>query len=139
MLDGSTEGNKSKLQVQQNSALRAVLNVDYSYPSAKLLSEVGVDNVRVCMAKTTCKLVYRGYYNSGPPALNKMFEAYVPNRELRSGDQLLVNIPHCNTEFAHRNIAVRGGHYWNMLPQELKAQDTIDQFKQKLKHYNGFG
>ena len=67
-------------------------NVDYTYPSAKLLTDVGVDSVRVGMAKTTCKIVYRGYYDMGPPALNTMFEAYIPTRELRSGNQLLVNI-----------------------------------------------
>ena len=139
VLDGTTEGNKSKLQVQQNSALRAVLDVDYMYPSAKLLSDVGVDSVRVCMAKTTCKLVYRGFYNIGPPALNNMFVAYVPTRELRSGDQLLVDIPRCHTEFARKNIAVRGGYYWNALPPEIKSCMTIDLFKLSLKKYIGFG
>ena len=60
VLDGTTEGNKTKLQVQQNSTLRAVLNVDYMYPNGKLLADVGVHSVRVSMAKTTCKIVYRG-------------------------------------------------------------------------------
>ena len=138
VLDGTTEGNKSKLQVQQTSALRAVLNVAYMYPSVKLFTDVGVDSVRVGMAKTTCKIVYRRYHNMGPPALNTMFQAYVPNRELKSCDQLLVNINHCHTEFARKNIAIHGGYNWNMLPYEIKSCDTIDLFKQKLKNYTGF-
>ena len=109
------------------------------YPSVKLLTDVGVDSVRVSMAKTTCKMVYRGYYNMGPPALNDMFQAYIPTLDLRSGNQLLVSIPHYRTEFARKNIAIRGGYYWHMLPYEIKSSETMDLFKQKLKTYNGFG
>ena len=75
----------------------------------------------------------------GPPALNNMLEAYIPNHELRFGDQLLVNITRCNTEFACKNIRVRGGYYWNSFTQEIKAQGTTDLFKQKMKRYNGLG
>ena len=91
------------------------------------------------MAKTTCKITYRGYYNVGPPALNDTFTAYEPARDLKSGDQLLVNIGRCQTEFARRNIAIRGGNYWNMLPYEIKSSKSIDLLKQNLKNYGGFG
>ena len=111
------------------------------YPSVKLLTDVGVDSVRVSMAKTTCRVVYRGCFDKGPSALNDTFQAYVPTLELRSDNQLLVNIPHYRnvTEFAHKNIAVQGGYYWHMLPHEIKSSETIDLFKQKLTNCNDFG
>ncbi len=138
ILDGTSAKNKTKLQVQQNSALRAVMNVEYSYPTAKLLIDVEVDSVRTSMIKTTCKLVYRGFHNMGPPALNDMFQEYTPARDLRSCDQTLVEIPRCRSEFGWRNVRVRGGYYWNSLPQELKTCKTIDQFKRQMKSYPGF-
>ena len=109
------------------------------YLSGKLLVDVGVDSVRVSMAKMARKIVYRGYCNMGLPVVKNMYQVYVPTCKLRSSDQLLVTIARCHSEFIRKNIAIRGGYYWNILPFEIKSSDTIDLFKQNLKSYGGFG
>ena len=139
VIDGATITEKKKLQTQQNSALRAVCNVDYGYPTAKLFSDVSVDNVSVCMMKTCCKIVYRGLNNMGPPAINDMFEYYTPSRELRSGEALLATVQRCKTQFGTKNLRIRGPSYWNQLPHSIKCSTSIDTFKQNIKAYTGFG
>ena len=78
--------------------------VDYSYPTNKLFIDVDVDNICISVAKTTCKLVYKGSYNTGTPALIDMFKAYVRARELRSTDNLLVEVLRCHTEFVRKTL-----------------------------------
>ncbi len=138
VLDGATMTEKGKLQIQQNTALRAVCKADYAFSTAKLLSAVGVDSVQTCMKKTTCKIVHKGLYNLGPPALNDMFNHYEPARQRRSSTACLVDIPHCQTQFGMKNIAVRGAKYSNMLPLEIKTCPVTDNFKAMIKKYPGF-
>ena len=97
-----------------------------------------VDTVQCDMRKAYCKIVHKGCYDLGPIALNEMFELYVPNRELRSSDGLLVQTPQTRTQFGWKNIRNRGGIYWNMLPLELKGATTIEMLKNQLKKYSGF-
>ena len=138
ILDGITESLKNKLQCHQNAALRAVLNVDKSFSTARMLTDLRIDSVRTEMKKSCCKMVYKGFYDIGPPALNYLFELYTPERMLRSSDELLVKVPKCNTAFGRHNIAYRGGMYWNTLPVVVKMNDRADKFKNALKQYPGF-
>ena len=71
-------------------------------------------------------------------ALSDLFELYVPERALRSGDDLRVKTPMCNTAFGQRNLTYRGGLYWNSLPVSIKASESADSFKLALKNYPGF-
>ena len=130
---------KKKLQVQQNSALRAVCNADYGCSTAKLLSDVGVDSVNVSIKKASCKLVYKGLNNMGPKALNDMFSYHIPTRDLRSINAQLSEVPRCKTQFGTKNLAVRGAGYWNVLPYHIKVIATLEIFKQNIKLYTGFG
>ncbi len=138
VIDGATTTEKKKLQTQQNAALCAVCNVDYSYPTAKLFSDIGVDTVQTCMMKTTCKLVYKGMYNMGPNVLNEMFVLHEPIRELRSSHTMSCEVARCHTQFGMKNVAVRGARYWNMLPYDIKSSNMPDMFKERVKKYTGF-
>ena len=138
IIDGACVTEKKKLQVQQNSALRAVCKVDYSYPTIKLLTDVGIDSVQTCMAKTSCKIAFRGLINQGPPALNNMFKLYEPKRMLRSSSAHQIEISRCYTQFGTKNVAIRGAKYLNMLPIDLRLCNSIENFKAKLKTYTGF-
>ena len=47
------------------------------------------------MIKTTCKLVFRGINNLGPPIYDKRFNLAVPNRDLRSSEMPNAVVPTC--------------------------------------------
>ncbi len=66
ILDGSNESVKNKLQCHQNAALRAVSNVDMSYPTQRFLTDLEVDSVRTDMIKSSCKFVCKGFFDVEP-------------------------------------------------------------------------
>ena len=138
ILDGASATEKRKLQVQQNSALRAVCIVDYMYPTAKLHTDVGMDNVSSSMMKTTCKLVYRGLNNMGTVSLNEMFTFHCPVRELRSSSVLTCETKRCRMQLGTKNVGVRGATYWNMLPYYIKSSSSVDSSKENIRKYVGF-
>ena len=139
ILDGANMTNKNKLQIQQNNTLRAVLRSNYDVPTTKLYADAGVDKVEVCMKKTTCKIVYRGINNLGPPIYDKLFNLAVPNRELRSSEIPNAVIPICRTRFGEHNVAHRGPTYYNQLPITICSCQSIEQFKNAVNKYEGFG
>ena len=104
-----------------------------------MLVETGVDSIRVDMRKASCKFVFKGFYQLGPESLNNMFQLYVPERDLRSSDELQIKCLKCQTMFGQKNLAYRGVIYWNTLPVSIKASDSPDAFKRAIKSYSGFG
>ena len=133
ILDGVNESLKSKLQCHQNAALRAVMNVDMSFSTSRMLAELNIDSVRTEMKKSSCKMVFKGLYDLGPVALNELFTLHVPERALRSDDDLRILTPRCNTAFGQRNLVYSGSLYWNSLPAALKMSESADSFKNALK------
>ena len=91
------------------------------------------------MMKTTCKIVYRGINKLGPPIYDKLFSLAVPNRDLRSSDMPNAAIPSCRTKFGEHNVAFRGPTYWNYLPCDIRFSKTLNQFKNAVNRYKGFG
>ena len=63
-----------------------------------------------------------------------MFNLYQPTRSLRYENQMLL-LPPKNTKSCDKDIAIRGCYYWNDLPGNIKAADSIDCFKTYLKVY----
>ena len=120
ILDGVNKSMKNKLQTHQNAALRAVLKVDLSYPTKQLLATTGFESVRTEMIKASCKMTFKGFYDLGPSALNDMFCLYVPERTLRSEDELRIVVPKCHTNFGQRNLAFCGCIHWNQLTVGIK-------------------
>ena len=138
ILDGCSKGNIEKLKVEQNNAVRAVLQADYRTPCVKLYQDAKVDPIDVCMKKTVCKLVYKGVNNIGAPVYNNMFQYETPTHNLRSNDKLLAEIPRTNTKFGEHNVAYRGPVYWNHLPLNIKSCTSFEQLKVALRDYAGF-
>ena len=91
------------------------------------------------MAKASCKMVYKGFYDLGPESFNNMFNLYVPERSLRSCDELRIEPRKCYTTFGQKSLAVRGSNYWNLLPVQLKGSESPESFKKGIKSYQGFG
>ena len=56
----------SKLQVQQNNALRVVRNVDISCSLPKLYNELDVGRIETMAKKSACKIVYQAINNKCP-------------------------------------------------------------------------
>ena len=65
-----------------------------------------------------------------------MLLQYIPSRQLRSSDKLLLVVPKSNlVSCGDRAFSVAGPKLWNNLPDELRCLKTVDSFKSKLKTY----
>ncbi len=135
LYDGCSISNKSKLQISQNAALRAVNKSPYDYPTVRLHNDLEIDNLATAHQKSTLKIVFRAQSNTGPQNLNNMFTIYQPTQQLRSANEKLILPPKTRTKFAEYDIAYRGCQYWNPMPIEGKLIETLDQFKKYLKTY----
>ena len=133
--DGCNIGNRNRLQISQNAALRAVNKSPIDYPTAQLFADLEIDKLDTARQKSTLKIVYRAVANQGPKNLNHLFNIYIPKHELRSENTLLLLPPTTRTKFAENDIVHRGSGYWNVLPMNGKTKETLDQFKAYLKPY----
>ena len=69
---------------------------------------------------------------SAPAYLCKMFERKVPNRPLRSSEDLTL----MKTQIGLNTIAGKMCETWNELPRGIREIQSIDKFKTSLKtHY----
>ena len=103
ILDSTNVTLKDRLRVAQNNALRVILKVDFTYPSARLLL--------VTMKKSQCNIVDRGINDLGPTVYNSMFNLRTYERSLRANDLLLTEPVKCRTKFGERNMKYRGAQY----------------------------
>ena len=121
--------------MKQNAALRAVARCPIDTNLHRLYDELKIDNLTVARQKSTIKMVFRGYKDQGPPRLNHMFQNYIPSRNLRSENSMLILPPPRKLKMSERDIAVRGCQYWNPVPMETKACQDLKVLKTKLKPY----
>ncbi len=133
--DGCSQTIGHKLQVAQNSALRAVKNCKRDYSATLLHNQLEIEELSEFRKKSSIKMVYKGFNGLGPDILNKLFTPYKPSRSLRSENQKLILPPKVNTAFATNNFAYRGCFYWNDLSNDLKNSASLSILKNSLKPF----
>ena len=60
-----TQKLQKALQVQQNSAVRAVKDVELGYPTSSIYTELGIDRLKTLSSKVAVKLVFKGFNSLG--------------------------------------------------------------------------
>ncbi len=127
--DGCTKTNSNILQVQQNMALRAVLNVDSRFSSQLLHDKTGIDWLDVTRKKRCCIEAYKGINGISPPSISNLFHVYVPGRSLRSSDKTNLVEHRTRTAFVDNNLVNCCQKYWKCLPDEIKMQPSLSGLK----------
>jgi len=85
-----------------------------------------------------CLLVLKALHGMAP---NYLSELCRPNAEdtarsrLRSAARGDLQVPHSKTNFGSHALAVAGPMFWNRLPPEIRANDSLQSFKSQLKTY----
>ena len=80
-------------------------------------------------------LIYKSINGHSPSYLKDLFSPYVPRRDLRSADGMLLTKPKMLTSIGERAISYQGPLLWNGLPDYIKQANSIDNFKKKLKTF----
>ena len=131
--DGCFLNANSELQVSQNQALRAVLKRDNRADTQLLHTDSGIKWLDQSRRESCCKLVYKLTNGIGPPHLTRMFERRIPNRELRSRDEVTHHHIKTKTKFAERDFVHRAKEYWKHLPSVVQNKPSVNTFRSALK------
>ena len=135
ILHGISTTNINKLQRVQNTLARVVTGgrrYDHITPVLKELHRLPIKH-RIDFKLAT--IVYKVKQTQEPSYLAELLIDHKSNRNLRSNDYLLER-PRTRTVLATRAFSVATPNIWKCLPNIIKTQDTIKEFKFKLKtHY----
>ena len=82
--DGCLVTNANRLQIAQNSCLRAIKQCKRDHSTGILHDELKIDYLSTSYRKSSLIMVYMGLNNLGPPNMNCLFESYNPPRLLWS-------------------------------------------------------
>ena len=134
LLYGCPKNITNKFQKLQNCAARVLKNrprFDHITPVLKELHWLPITSrIQYKIALLTFKCLHK----QAPEYLVGLIEKYEPTRNLRSSSSNLLRLPKTNTKtFGTRAFTYAAPFVWNNLPDIVKNQENIDQFKRLLK------
>ena len=135
LLTGLPKYLVKRLQIVQNAAPRSVSgSKKYEHISPVLHQLHWLPVEKRIIFKIL--LVYKCLQHNAPTYLCDLIVRYKPTRALRSGSKHVLIIPRSRTKgYGDWAFSVRGSTLWNGLPDDLKNQETLEDFKRKLKTY----
>merc|ERR1712035_195653 len=124
----------NNIQILQNSAARVLTRTRGQEHITPVLKSLHWLPVRFRIDFKVLLLVFKCLNGLGPSYLTDLLLPYQPSRTLRSSGTGLLTIPRVRTK-THGEAAFShyGPYLWNGLPENLRAAETVDIFKRKLK------
>ena len=124
-----------KLQLALNSAARILSRTskyDHITPVLQTLHWLPIrQRIEFKILLQTWKILH----GVAPCYLNELVRSYVPQRNLRSSNRLLLETQKTRVTYGNRAFFASAPDLWNRLPLELKTIDSLEVFKSKLKSY----
>jgi len=139
LLAKSPQCSLRRLQRVMNAAARLVCRAGRKAHIAQLLRD-RLHWLRVEQRVTfkLCLLVYKSLHDMAPSYLSELCRPAADNparTRLRSAMQINLQVPRTKTLFGDRAFAVSGPLAWNSLPADLRAVNSANAFKSRLKTY----
>ena len=135
LLAGLPQKSLDRLQKVQNQAARIVSLTkrrDHITPVLKSLHWLPIkDRVNF---KVLCH-TFKCQTGTSPVYLHDLLSQHVPQRNLRSGNRNMLDVPLTRASLGDRAFSVHGPKLWNNLPDHLKSCSTLESFKKHLKTY----
>ncbi|XP_071801321.1 uncharacterized protein [Asterias amurensis] len=119
----------------QNSAARLITCVKRSShitPTLQALHWLPVRDRIICKVLL---MIFHSLDGTSPDYINDLIHVYKPPRQLRSSNNLLLNVPRCLHSWGDRCFSHAGPSLWNSVPLQLRKADTCSKFKTHLKTY----
>ena len=136
--DACSQQSKTRLQVHQNMALRAVKNVPPYFPTQRLHEQLEI-NWLDCERKERCCIeAFKSLNNMTSVNVNKLLTSQLNVKETRSSSTVIIKAHQNKTKFGDRNFPNRCEQYWKCLPVDMKSVDKLSAFKTQLKRGNYF-
>ena len=135
LLHGVTSALTTKLQHILNAAARIVSRTkmcNHITPVLRSLHWLPV--VQRCAFKTAL-LTFKAIHGLAPSYLCELIRYHSAARDLRSVNDILLDVPRFTSRIGSRAFVVSASTLWNSLPYEIRTSTTISSFKSKLKTY----
>ncbi len=136
--DACSIQGKTRLQVHQNMALRAVKNVPPYFPTDRLHEQTEIDWLDVERKQRCCIEAFKALHDMSSTNVNNLLIPYINPRTTRSASITEFKSHTNKTKFGDKNWPNRCEHYWKYLSAEAKSTDKLTTFKTLLKNGNFF-
>ena len=123
-----------RLQRIQNIACRIVSRSPKSDHITPLLKELHWLPVESRIIFKILLLTFKSLNNMAPQYLSDLVTFYHPGKNLRSGKQLQLRVPHTRLKtYGDRSFEFAAAREWNKLPLEIKLSPSLSIFKSNIK------
>ena len=124
-----------KLQRIQNAAARLLTMTRRREHITPILIQLHWLPIEYRIQYKIALIVFKCLNGMAPPYLSELLQPYVPSRNLRSSEHLLLQEQHPTSTLNNRCFSVCGPKIWNSLDFNVRNCRTIDTFKSKLKTF----
>lgn len=133
---GLPDSQLRRLQRIHNAAARILTNTRRFDHITPVLYELHWLPVEERITFKVLILVHKTLYGRAPAYLKDHIQPLVHQRDLRSGEASLINVPFTRSTFVQdRAFCVAGPTLWNSLPLYLREERNFDSFKANLKTF----
>ena len=133
ILYGTSTANLTKQQSAQNSLARVVTRTGRFSSMMPVLKQLHWLPIKYRIEFKLAALVFKTRSTGTPSYLRSLITDYVPNRQLRSSTQSLLDRAPCRTSTCQRSFRHASASVWNSLPPVIRGLDSFDRFKSSLK------
>ena len=131
---GIDQSQLRRLQLVQNAAARLLTGTKKREHITPVLASLHWLPIRFRVDFKLLLFVFKSLHGLAPPYLADLLRPHRPARALRSADQLLLEAHRARLKTrGDRAFAVVAPNLWNALPLGVRAVDSVDCFKSRLK------
>ncbi|XP_029942452.1 uncharacterized protein LOC115384260 [Salarias fasciatus] len=136
LLIGISGRSLQRLQSIQNCAARILMRVPKRHHITPILHNLHWLPVRFRLEYKICLLTHQCVYGSAPVYLKELLSPHDPTRRLRSANINLLKVPKTKLcSMGDRAFQAAAPRLWNTLPVHLRAPQSVDSFKSRLKTF----
>ena len=128
-----SSANLKKLKVQQNKAVRALLNISKRSRILPAYKKANVMTLEDLIETSLVKISYRFVNDTLPYRIVNLFELPVHMYETRNGNTL--RTPHHTIQIYNKSFLGRAPHLWLQLDQSFKTKENIKSFVKNYRRY----
>ena len=133
---GISQQDSDTLQKLQNTACRAILRADMYSSIAGMHEELNVNMLYQRRCQHIVAQMFKFAHSLGPKSCQNLV-VYMCDKhhvKTRAADNLLLYIPQTRLKVTDNDFAVLGPRLWNQLPENIRAIDTLNDFKREIKN-----